>query len=248
MKYCYKCKVTVETTNFYKNKSNKDGLDKLCKTCRTVVKKEYRLKPEAKEKERQNHKLWVKNNTALVTESARLYRERNKEHIRKQRKEYRACEKHKQRDYNKNKEWRKKNRLKLRAQETERIRNNPELRMRRSIRSRANRAIKRHIKYQNTPAKLAGSAWTDKGCTNSEYVHHIQSLWEPWMNWNNYGNGEHQWNVDHIIPLKAFDLSKKEDFRAANHFSNTRPIHARKNFKKGSKIEQEETDQQSPPA
>jgi hypothetical protein len=48
------------------------------------------------------------------------------------------------------------------------------------------------------------------GCTFEEFKIYLESKFEPWMNWNNYGNwnGEPKevdtaWDIDHIVPLSV---------------------------------------------
>ncbi len=48
------------------------------------------------------------------------------------------------------------------------------------------------------------------GCTWNEYRLYIESLWEPWMTWENYGSLPGQWEIDHILPIVSFDLQLQE--------------------------------------
>ena len=71
------------------------------------------------------------------------------------------------------------------------------------------------------------------GCTPKEFKRYIESLWEPWMNWGNLGfpNRPHlTWNIDHIIPIYKFDLSKEEDRKKCWNYKNLRPLEASINF------------------
>jgi hypothetical protein len=74
------------------------------------------------------------------------------------------------------------------------------------------------------------------GCCMSDYVKHIESLFEDWMTWNNYGNNKDQWNIDHIQPVSKFDLTNEIELKKAFHFSNCRPLSSIDNFKKGNKL------------
>ena len=50
------------------------------------------------------------------------------------------------------------------------------------------------------------------------------------MTWTNVG----QWHIDHIKSLCQFDLTDPLQRSAAFHYTNTRPIWANDNLKKGS--------------
>ena len=64
------------------------------------------------------------------------------------------------------------------------------------------------------------------GCTYEEFKLHIESKFEEWMNWDNYGkyNGEERygWDLDHIIPLSS--ATTEEDIIRLNHYSNIQPL------------------------
>jgi hypothetical protein len=70
---------------------------------------------------------------------------------------------------------------------------------------------------------------------------HIESLWEPWMNWDNYGIIEldrQTWQIDHIIPQVHLPFSDFSDpnFLLCWALSNLRPIDARLNIEKGCRM------------
>ena len=50
MKHCPKCKKTLSTTHFAKNKKRKDGLQSVCRVCQKDYNKTYYAKPQYKEK------------------------------------------------------------------------------------------------------------------------------------------------------------------------------------------------------
>jgi len=70
------------------------------------------------------------------------------------------------------------------------------------------------------------------GCTPDFFKSHIESQWESWMNWDNYGD----WEIDHIKPLASFDLAVKEELLAAFHYSNCQPLEKIDNRIKNAKI------------
>ena len=59
------------------------------------------------------------------------------------------------------------------------------------------------------------------GCTVLEAKHHIERQFKEGMTWDNHGV---VWEIDHIIPLSAFDLTRKDQQMLANHFTNLRPL------------------------
>jgi hypothetical protein len=70
------------------------------------------------------------------------------------------------------------------------------------------------------------------GCTIDEFRKYLESHWEAWMNWSNYGRGEGKWNIDHTRPCASFDLTDNEQVKQCFHFSNMRPMCAVKNLLK----------------
>lgn len=62
-------------------------------------------------------------------------------------------------------------------------------------------------------------------------VSHLESLFQPGMNWNNYG----KWHIDHIIPVRMFSFSSPDDpeFQICWSLENLRPMWADENMQKG---------------
>jgi hypothetical protein len=71
------------------------------------------------------------------------------------------------------------------------------------------------------------------GCSWSDYMKHIESTWEDWMNWGNYGRAKGCWCIDHILPPSQADSI--EGVRERFHYSNTRALCSAANTKKGNK-------------
>lgn len=70
---------------------------------------------------------------------------------------------------------------------------------------------------------------------------HIESLWEPWMSWDNHGlinNNKQTWQIDHIIPQSAlpYDSMKHPNFLKCWALSNLQPLEAFANIRKSNKI------------
>ena len=71
------------------------------------------------------------------------------------------------------------------------------------------------------------------GCTIEELRKHIESLFEPWMTWENQGLGG--WDLDHIKACVKFDFTDPEQQRACFNWSNLQPLEHIENMKKGAR-------------
>lgn len=106
----------------------------------------------------------------------------------------------------------------------EKYKNNIEHRLAVTIRNRINKAIISEIK----PA----SAIRDLGCTVKELRFYLEGKFIDGMAWGNHG----QWHIDHIIPFAFFNLTVREQFLKACHYTNLQPLWAKDNLTKSSKL------------
>ncbi len=90
--------------------------------------------------------------------------------------------------------------------------------------------INNNIKIEKNNSKLLG-------CSAKFLKKYYESLFEPGMNWNNFGNKKGQWVTDHRTPLCMFDLTKKEEILRANHYTNLKPVWGCFNTLKGNRAE-----------
>lgn len=109
---------------------------------------------------------------------------------------------------------------------TERKKKDTSFRLACSLRARTTHAIKRGHK--------GGSAVRDLGCTLEEFKSYIESKWQFGMTWENWS--QRGWHLDHIIPLCAFDLTDREQYLKAVHYTNIQPLWSRDNIAKGGNI------------
>lgn len=93
-----------------------------------------------------------------------------------------------------------------------------------NLRSRITKAVR--------DGQKAGSAVRDLGMSIPEFEVHIESLFTSGMSWKNYG----KWHLDHITPLTSFDLTDREQFLKAAHWSNYQPLWAEENARKGDRL------------
>ena len=64
------------------------------------------------------------------------------------------------------------------------------------------------------------------GCSFLEFKLYLESNFEDWMTWDNYGkyNGEvnYGWDIDHITPLSS--ALTEDDVIKLNHYTNLQPL------------------------
>lgn len=70
------------------------------------------------------------------------------------------------------------------------------------------------------------------GCSYEEFKVHIEKQFTNGMGWEN----RKLWHIDHIIPICHFDLNNNEEALKAFHYTNCRPLWAKDNLSKGSKL------------
>lgn len=102
---------------------------------------------------------------------------------------------------------------------------NPAVRIAANLRARLGRAMRGETK--------AGSAVRDLGCTVEELKAYLEQQFLPGMSWSNYGPTG--WHIDHRRSLASFDLTDRQQFLEACHFSNLQPLWFADNCSKGAR-------------
>ncbi len=110
----------------------------------------------------------------------------------------------------------------------ERRQRDPVFKLAGNLRSRVVAALRRRT------AASAGSPVRDIGCSLQDLKTYLASKFQPGMSWDNWGT--HGWHIDHITPLAAFDLSNREQFKQAVHYTNLQPLWAEDNWKKNDRM------------
>jgi hypothetical protein len=134
-----------------------------------------------------------------------------------------------QKDYdnnNKDKISERKNKQKYKYTRNPNYHNTLKARLSRSLRSR----VRGVLRNKKRPC----SAVKDLGCTIEELKQHLESKFQEGMSWDNWGT--HGWHIDHIVPLSSFDLTDRDQFVKACHYTNLQPLWAKDNLSKGSKV------------
>ena len=233
-KICTKCKKLKSLFEFNKNKRIKDGYYYNCKLCCKLLQKErYELNKYSIKEKYENNKITIsqnrKNNyNSLKTKTRnKKYYEKNKEKILKQKKVYSNNNKDKIRNYQA--EY-------ARNYRKEKNKSDYFFKFKNSTRD----LIKRAIRDKNFTKK---SKTADiLGCSYLEFKLYIESKFESWMTWENYGNWDgiakeinYSWDIDHIIPISQ--AKNEEQFIKLNHYTNLQPLCSYTNrFKKRNQV------------
>lgn len=210
--------------NFCKDNSKKSGLSSNCKTCRNKHNKVYYEKNEKEIKEQQ--KEYRGAHKEKKSKYQKRYYIKNKEEIKGYRKE------HKEEIKKYNKWYKQLHRREINKQISKKRKEDPNFRIAELLRSRQRKLLASDIKI--------GSFVRDMGCVIGQLRQRFEQIFplnppDPilgLMSWKNQGrpNGQLGWDIDHIIPLSAFDLSDREQFLKAAHYTNLRPMWAKQNM------------------
>jgi hypothetical protein len=231
---------------FYRDKSKSDGYKTTCKVCRKLANKvsyeknktdvlkkteEYRKKNVDRIKEYQ--KKYYNDNKNELKDYHKKYRETNKENKKERDKNYYKKNRelilkkyfdNRENEINRMRLWKKNNREKLAEYQRNyyKERKGNDLLFKLTINIRA--LIQVTIKRQGYSKK--SKTYQILGCSFEDFKFYIESKWESWMNWDNYGlyNGtpNYGWDIDHIIPM-ASALNESEVIQL-NHFTNLQPL------------------------
>lgn len=201
MKICSTCKIEKDISEFTKNSKSKDGLKTNCIDCCKIYYENYRKRNI--EKERQRISDYNNNKRVVDKDKLREYKKSyyiiNKEEIERKKKEYTRKNK---------KELHKK-------------------RMSNTLR-RLNENLGGIIRYslKNKGFKKMSRTSQILGCSPMYLKSYLESKFEPWMSWENWGKYDGKintsWDIDHIIPISS--AKTEEDILNLNHYTNLQPL------------------------
>lgn len=203
---------------------NKKKFQEINKKYRTGESREKYL--ESKKKSYHNNKSKIKleqkeyylKNKEKINQSNRSNYIKNKEKYNSQSKTWR--ENNPERNKELKKIWYEKNKHKRAEQTKLRKEKDPLFKLKTAISNRIRNGVKSTGFCKNFKTKEI------LGCTYEEFKIYIESQFESWMTWENYGkyNGElnHGWDLDHIVPLAT--AKTEEDVIKLNQYKNFQPL------------------------
>lgn len=239
MRTCIECKTEQEISCYGKNRNMPDGIHRRCRTCVAARTQKYREANRelvaTKNRERQEAR---RAESAARAEARRNDPERLRRSI-----EVREAAKERARA---------RARLKY-AQDREKYRqkwlrwrnNNPEAaalskrRCRQRLADRPEGVLNNRMSsrlYKAVRRGKAGRSWCDVvDYSVAELMAHLERQFLRGMSWENMG----EWHIDHIVPLASFSFDSLDDgeFKRAWALTNLRPLWARDNIRKGSRIQ-----------
>jgi len=210
-KVCSSCQSELELNQFYKKKSKKDGHRSECITCTKIY-----------------NALYYEDNSTTIKLSQKTYYKENIESVSKYNIEYKKINKDKLAEQQK--EYRKNSKIERNEWERDKKKNDANYRISSLLRTRITKICK----------NKAGSAVRDLGCSIEFFKDYIEQLFHfdlktgeimTWENWGQFG-----WHMDHIVPLSSFDLTNREQFLKACHYTNLQPLWWWENLSKGKKV------------
>ncbi len=246
MKKCSKCLIEKDFIDFGKDKKCKDGLKCWCKNCSSEYHKKYYKKyyTDNYEKEKVRGKKYREKNKEKISEYKKNWNDNNPEYFKKYKEENpekikeiqkRYADSHPESEKNRRKRWREKNpgyNKKYREENKEKIRKvkreYTNKRRESDVLFKLKDAIGHNIRecLKRIGTKKKNRTEIIIGCTIEELKKHLESKFEIWMNWENYGlfNGEinYGWDIDHIIPTSS--AKTEDEILKLNHYSNLQPL------------------------
>lgn len=257
---CLDCKKEYERQYVAKNKDkiseygkqyhkdNKDILEQKSKIYRENHKQEksiydHQYRESNKELISKKQKQYRENNKEIIASRKKEYYDQNKEDIRKDRKIYRQNNKNKINEQNK--KYRENNKDKIRIIKRKYQKNRMNTDMEYKLHNNISSLVRNTI-HKNGGRKNKKSVLNYLPFSIEELILHLEELFEPWMNWKNWGKYNSKtwdnndpstwtWNIDHIIPRSDLPYNSMEhpNFKKCWALNNLRPLNAKLNILEG---------------
>jgi hypothetical protein len=220
-KKCGKCKKNKELSYFALDRTHPSGYRNYCKKCSNEA-----------------ARTWRKNNIDSFKESQKKSRKKhylkNRENILKKTDEWRKKNIEKVREINRR--WYKRNIKYFSKYRKNKRKNSPEMRVKTNIYGVIYRYIRNPLSVDSDIFISSFITWKVK-----EFRAYFESLFEPWMNWDNWGKRRGCWTIDHIVPQSSFTFIDKngeinnEEIKKCWMLKNLRPLSFTENIIKSNK-------------
>lgn len=217
-KKCNKCGLQKTIDLFDKVSDCKYGVSGCCKECRRKKAKFYRKNnPEKIKIQKTRHS---KKYSKKITEKTRIWRLKNPEKYKIQNR----LNVLKRKNTKRTEEQKEKRRIHVRKRRNA----DPMFKLRHDLRIRMGKIfIEKCIKKDLHSLKLLGATF--------ELVkNHLEKQFKSGMNWQNRGQGDNKWHIDHMIPLSS--AKTEEELIELCHYTNLQPLWAKDNVAKKDKI------------
>ena len=221
MKICSRCHQEKPLTDFHKRSDRPTGAQAHCKECQKNRKRVYLNTETGAKKAREDSKNYYYNNKELALENNKTWRNENKENRKEYSHVYETTRR--ERDHDTELGYKRKYLYK-------RYRSDVKFRLDRLVRTQVNRVIKKGIGVRTRSIVPF---------TYDELITHLRSTLPKGYLWGNYVSGLTDLQIDHIIPVAAFNFDSYQDidFKRCWSLKNLRLIPKAENISKKDKIE-----------
>ena len=217
----------------------------LCRSCKKLAIKNAQKKYKIKNKDliSKNLKQWRSENTDAVIKNKRKWASENKEKVKKMREKHFLDPNNKEKKKSQDKDYYLKNKDKIRNYQKQWENSNILYLLRKKISHQIRLQLKKNLSSKN-----GNSIFKYINYSLQDLNLHIESLFEPWMNWNNWGiyrvdtwddndSSTWTWNIDHIIPQSQlpYDSMDHPNFKKCWSLNNLRPLSAKQNILDGNR-------------
>jgi hypothetical protein len=164
------------------------------------------------------NKKYYENNKEVIKLKEKEYKINNPEKVRATKQKW--FEKNRKQANQASSNWSKNNKEKVNAQRRQKRKEDILFKLKGNLRTLLGNAFRRNgFSKSGKTQELLGTSF-------NELKMHLESLFEPWMNWNNYGlyNGaiNYGWDIDHIISLST--ANSEDSMKQLNHYKNLQPL------------------------
>lgn len=255
IKICKQCNLQKSNFSIVSSKDNgKKYQRSICNDCRKENRKIYLQNNKQKinkkmseyrknnpDKIKQHKKKYYQNNKNKVLATVKQYVENNSEKIKDYYLYY--VKNNKDKVYTRTKSYFLKNKERIYSQQRQNYHNNPCIKLRKILSSSIRTRLLQNKSFKNSLSILKYLPYSIQDLKS-----HLESQFENWMNWENYGSYTFEswidddqstwtWQIDHIVPHSNFKYSSMEDkeFIECWALTNLRPLSSKQNLSDGNR-------------